>query len=353
MTDLRSELAKRGLPSDGLKAELVYRLQARLDEEEFGLPDDVLAPEVAVAPTETRVTPVQTKPEKTHAAAAVPPSTTTISSSISKMDEHDKKNAKPEPTALASKVTETKSIGTTDVKPVVVTAETAKISIVTAATTTSSIVKDDALEEKKKRRAERFGIPIASSSATTSEHPSKRPKIATPTATLGTTTTKSIFGDILLPKDEIERRLARASKFASAENEQITLELKAMLRKYKFGEVTKPAPVANKTDNTPSTTAAAASFATKLASFDTNIQKTIKIEERKAKKKEQQQKKDVAARSANKDKEEEEALLPKEEIERRLQRAEKFGNNNETTMKLKAMLRKHRFQEQQQKLMSS
>jgi SAP domain-containing ribonucleoprotein len=41
----------------------------------------------------------------------------------------------------------------------------------------------------------------------------------------------------------------------------------------------------------------------------------------------------------------EEPLLPKEEIEKRLKRAEKFNMNNETTDKLKAMLRKHRFME--------
>jgi SAP domain-containing ribonucleoprotein len=41
----------------------------------------------------------------------------------------------------------------------------------------------------------------------------------------------------------------------------------------------------------------------------------------------------------------EEPLLPKEEIEKRLKRAEKFGLSNENTDKLKAMLRKHRFNE--------
>ena len=40
VAELREELAQRGLPTDGLKADLVERLQTRLDEEEFGVVDD-------------------------------------------------------------------------------------------------------------------------------------------------------------------------------------------------------------------------------------------------------------------------------------------------------------------------
>ena len=40
VAELREKLGKCGLPTDGLKADLIERLQTRLDEEEFGVVDD-------------------------------------------------------------------------------------------------------------------------------------------------------------------------------------------------------------------------------------------------------------------------------------------------------------------------
>ena len=60
VVELRAELKRRGLATDGLKAVLVDRLQAALDEEEFGL-----GAEVAPAPSPA--------PEPAAEPAAAPP----------------------------------------------------------------------------------------------------------------------------------------------------------------------------------------------------------------------------------------------------------------------------------------
>lgn len=77
MTELRDALAKRGLPTDGLKADLVNRLQARLDEEEFGIVDAPAAGGTPAKTSEEEVvgTKIDDKPvvESTTAAAVEPP----------------------------------------------------------------------------------------------------------------------------------------------------------------------------------------------------------------------------------------------------------------------------------------
>lgn len=87
VTELREALAKRGLPTEGLKVDLVNRLQARLDEEEFGIVDapvaggtpakanePVAAEESAPAEPVAETKPVvEEKPAETEPSTAVDP----------------------------------------------------------------------------------------------------------------------------------------------------------------------------------------------------------------------------------------------------------------------------------------
>ena len=71
VVELRAELRRRGLAADGLKAVLVDRLQAALDEEEFGLSAEV-APAPSPAP-EPAAEPAAAPAPPEPAPAALPP----------------------------------------------------------------------------------------------------------------------------------------------------------------------------------------------------------------------------------------------------------------------------------------
>lgn len=246
VSDLRGALSRRGLSTEGLKADLVNRLQARLDEEEFGM-DEIVPP----ASTNTGVAKVVSPPKE---SPAISPSSKVVQESVPEKEEdeivgenekavevsEESKEEEKKPTTPATSLPEQKK---EEQKPGDTSIEK------------ESSQKKKSFEEAKAARAKRFGIPIHAGKRQKGdeENNDKRQKTGKPLQVKNdnlkepekkksklsltkkepeTNTAKSP-----LTKEEIEQRIKRISRFgtpATGENLKKLDELKAMLRLYRF-----------------------------------------------------------------------------------------------------------------------
>jgi len=181
----------------------VNRLQARLDEEEFGMVD----PPPADSPT-----------------------TTTTTAAATGKTQDDKKGKKVKEEGTLEKGTDSATAAgaeSTDEPPASeeTEKETKADKEIGLAVPVKPLPPGLSFEEKKRRRAQRFNIPVVQNDVLAEKEKgtnTKRQK----------STEKEDSEKPLLPKDEIERRLERAKKYGG--DPTATEELKAMLRQYRF-----------------------------------------------------------------------------------------------------------------------
>lgn len=269
VSELRSELSKRGLSADGLKADLISRLQIRLDEEEFGLDEEIIAPPSSDAATATVMEVKNGDKEEEKIQIEQEEQV-----AVEKREEKRREAIVAEDVDVAPIIEQKKEEETKKTETETETAAADTGSKVVESTKNSDLSFEEkkkaraerfgiqpSLDEKKKARAERFGL-VNKNEQTKDDQEAKKAKRAARfglkekdddfeakkakrAARFGQTDkqmkgenkkqkkdNKSSGQNSLLPKEEIMKRLERAKKFNSDQAE--IDKLQAMLRKHRF-----------------------------------------------------------------------------------------------------------------------
>lgn len=223
VTELRAELAKRGLSTDGLKAELVNRLQTRLDEEEFGLAEApaLTSPTAAAAPAEAppAAAPAPEPAPAPEAEKEAPPAPE------EKTEEAPKEAAPIETAAPApAKAVDTKGMTFDEKKK----ARAARFGLLAKPSTPKNGGKKDSRKRERGNKADGKNKRKKNNDGKKQEggkKDNKKDKKEKPAASK-----KNTFES--LPKEELEKRLKRAEKYGVV-NDMVDA-MKTALRKYRF-----------------------------------------------------------------------------------------------------------------------
>lgn len=147
VSELRAALESRGLSSNGLKSELIQRLELALDEEEFGSEAQELE---ELAPPKEDAKPAEAPKAAAAPAASTSPKKTAVAAAPAKKKEAEVSAAAAAPIAKNEAVVAAASEPENE----------APVAAAPAVESGSSAVQPLTEEEKRKARAAKFGIPL-------------------------------------------------------------------------------------------------------------------------------------------------------------------------------------------------